>query len=72
MGVITSRITSKGQITVPKKIRESLNVVEGDSLIFEIDEDRVIIRKLPEIDLEWTRAIQPTLSEWEDDLDDEL
>ncbi len=32
-------MTSKGQITVPKKVREQLNLVPGDRLEFLVEED---------------------------------
>ncbi len=32
-----ARITSKGQITVPREIRRVLDVRPGDSLVFETD-----------------------------------
>lgn len=34
-------LSSKGQITVPKAIRELLHVENGDSLIFYIENDEV-------------------------------
>ena len=46
MEVSVSTITSKGQVTIPKEIRETLGVIEGDKLIFFIDGDRVLIRKV--------------------------
>jgi antitoxin PrlF len=33
-----STLTSKGQITIPKDVRERLGVKEGDRLIFQFDE----------------------------------
>ncbi len=39
-----SKITSKGQITVPIEIRRLLGVREGDRLLFESDGDGVRIR----------------------------
>lgn len=40
-------ITSKGQITVPKEVRNALNVQEGDVLDFVIDErGQVTVRPL--------------------------
>lgn len=34
----TSTLTSKGQVTVPKAIRERLGLQEGDVLEFSVDE----------------------------------
>lgn len=39
-----SKITSKGQITVPIEIRRLLGVREGDRLLFESDSNGVHIR----------------------------
>jgi len=36
-----SRITSKGQTTVPKAVRQALGVREGDTLAFRIEPDGV-------------------------------
>ena len=72
MEVITSKITSKGQVTVPKKVRESLGLKEGDSLGYEVNEDNAVIRRIPKIDVEWANSIENTLTEWVDELDDEL
>jgi AbrB family looped-hinge helix DNA binding protein len=39
----TSTITSKGQTTVPKEVRELLNLDAGDKLTWEISGGRVAI-----------------------------
>lgn len=39
-----ARITSKGQITVPRDIRRALGVAAGDSLLFESDSSGVHVR----------------------------
>lgn len=33
-----ARITSKGQLTIPKEVRRALGVGEGDNLLFEVNE----------------------------------
>ena len=38
----SAKMTSKGQITVPKTIRTKLNLDEGDSVIFYEDENKNI------------------------------
>jgi len=39
-----ARITSKGQITVPREIRRALGVRQGDILVFEQDGDGVRVQ----------------------------
>ena len=39
-----ARITSKGQITVPREVRRVLGVREGDRLMFESDGEGVRVR----------------------------
>lgn len=41
-----ARITSKGQITVPREIRRALGVHPGDSLLFESDRAGVRVRPM--------------------------
>lgn len=38
----TARITSKGQITIPKQVRVRLAVGPGDQLAFEFDESGLL------------------------------
>src|SRR5690554_7756284 len=38
-----SRISSKGQVTIPIEIRKRLNLKEGDKVIFVEEDDRVVI-----------------------------
>jgi len=40
-----SRISSKGQVTIPKSIRELLNLNEGDRVAFIEDNGKVVITK---------------------------
>lgn len=54
-----SRISSKGQVTIPKSIREALNVSEGDRVAFIQDEGKVIITKASLLAL---RELQDALS----------
>ncbi len=43
--MITSRITSKAQTTVPQAVRNALGVREGDELAYEIADGRVVLTK---------------------------
>jgi AbrB family looped-hinge helix DNA binding protein len=47
------KVSSKGLITLPKKIRSRLDIHDGDYLMVSSDDDRVIFRKAKiEIDYE--------------------
>jgi len=47
------KVSSKGLITLPKKIRSRLGIQEGDYLTITTDDDRIIFRKAKiEIDYE--------------------
>jgi AbrB family looped-hinge helix DNA binding protein len=41
----TAKVTSKGQITVPKHVRTKLGLAPGDELEFVEEEGRFVIRK---------------------------
>lgn len=43
--MITSKLTSKAQTTIPQPVRAALRVREGDALAYTIDGDRVILTK---------------------------
>ena len=43
--MITASITSKGQVTIPKSIRDSLKVSTGDKINFIVSEDGEVIIK---------------------------
>ena len=48
---------------MPAAIRRRLGLHPGNALAYEVDGDKVSIRKVSTIDLEWARAIERTLPE---------
>ena len=42
--VATAKITSKGQITLPKEVRELLEVHTGSVVVFEKEDDKIVIK----------------------------
>jgi antitoxin PrlF len=60
-----SKITAKGQTTVPQEVRTALNSKPGDLIAWEIESDgRVAVRRIQPLDVEYLKAVQGTLSEW--------
>ena len=41
----TTRITRKGQVTIPKDLREEFGLEEGDELLWQKAEDGIRVRK---------------------------
>lgn len=67
-----SKLTSKYQTTVPGPVREALGLSKGDTLAFEMAEDgAVTVRKATPLDVEFSRALEPLLSEWATEEDEE-
>ena len=42
-----AKITSKGQVTIPKSVRDALDLHEGDELLFRVERSRALIAKTP-------------------------
>jgi antitoxin PrlF len=64
--VITSKLRSKAQTTVPQPIRAALRLQEGDGLAYEIDGSRVILTKASN----WgAKSPFGVFSEWDGDAD---
>ncbi|WP_158044441.1 AbrB/MazE/SpoVT family DNA-binding domain-containing protein [Skermanella pratensis] len=43
--MITSKLSSKGKTTIPKRVRAALGLREGDRIAYSLEEDRVILRR---------------------------
>ena len=45
---VAARVTSKGQVTVPKVVRDALGIQEGDELVFRVQGHRAVLARTPE------------------------
>jgi len=52
----SAKLTSKGQITVPREVREALGLQTGDRLAFRIRDDGTVIVEPETLDLLSLRA----------------
>jgi antitoxin PrlF len=42
---VAARVTSKGQVTVPKAVREALGIDAGDEVIFRVEGNRAVLAR---------------------------
>ncbi|MHB9288043.1 AbrB/MazE/SpoVT family DNA-binding domain-containing protein [Halobacteriales archaeon Cl-PHB] len=41
----TTRVTRKGQVTIPQQFREAYGLDEGDEVVWQNSEDGIVVRK---------------------------
>ena len=44
-----ARLSSKGQLTVPKQVRAALGLVEGDQVVFRVEADRAVLARAADL-----------------------
>ncbi len=69
--MIRSRLSAKGQVTVPAKVRKHLHLEPGDYVAYEIRDDVAVIRRVEAFDAAFHDALGRTLDEWASDEDEE-
>ena len=67
-----SKLTGKGQTTIPRVIRAALKIVQGDHVVWEAGTDgSATIRRVQPMEIQYLRAVEGSLGEWADEADDE-
>jgi AbrB family looped-hinge helix DNA binding protein len=57
---VPATVTSKGQITLPKSVREALGLKEGDRVLFRVFEGRAVLAKVEDfLDLAGSVSVPP-------------
>lgn len=64
--MITSKLTSKAQTTIPQPVRTALQLRTGDEMAYRIEEDRVVLTRV-------TRSVRDDpfalFEEWDSEAD---
>ena len=66
-----SRLSSKGQVTIPVEVRDKLHLEPGDAVTYEIEGDRAVLRRAEPFDIAYHAAVSDTLGEWASPEDEE-
>ncbi len=65
------KLSSKGQVTVPKGVREALGLEPGDLVAYEVGDRGVTLSKVEPFDHAFHEALGGTLDEWTSREDEE-
>jgi AbrB family looped-hinge helix DNA binding protein len=58
---VPATVTSKGQVTLPKSVRESLGLKAGDRVLFRLHKGRAVLAKVPDfLDLAGSVPVPPS------------
>lgn len=46
---VSATVTSKGQVTIPKPVRDELGLQDGDRVLFRIVDGRAVLARTPDL-----------------------
>ncbi len=69
--MLLSRLSSKGQVTIPKEIRDAVRLEPGDMVAYEVRNGIVTIKRVDPLDTAFHSAVSETLDEWRTAEDDQ-
>ena len=66
-----SKLSSKGQVTIPKDVRKAIGLKPGDLVSYEVQDGIVILQRAEPFDAAFHATLSSTLEEWSSPEDDE-
>ncbi len=67
-----SKISIKGQTTIPAPVREALGLRSGDLIQYSLEDGKVMLQKFSLDDVLYLKSMEKHLSEWAGVEDDDL
>ena len=62
--VEVSKITARGQTTIPKRVRDAIGLNDRDVISFEVEDDHLIVRKVTRAQDDYLQGLSRTMNEW--------
>ena len=59
-----SRLSSKGQVTIPREIRAALHLEAGDLVAYDLKDGKAFLRRAEPFDAAYHSTLAETLEEW--------
>jgi antitoxin PrlF len=67
----TSKLSNKGQVTLPREVRQALGAQAGDTIAYEVEGNAVRLKRHGHFDTAFHAALSNTLDEWATEADEE-
>ncbi len=59
-----SRVSARGQTTIPKRIREAAGLIEGDLVTFDLRGDQIVLRRVGLAPDRYLEGFAGAMGEW--------
>lgn len=69
--MLTSKLSAKSQVTIPKEVRDRTGLKPGDIIVYEIRNGVVMLKRMEPFDAAFHAALADTLDEWSTQADSE-
>jgi AbrB family looped-hinge helix DNA binding protein len=60
----TAKVSSKGQVVLPKEVRKQMNLRPGDTVAFLPNKDGTVLRKVDPLDAAFLRLASESFADW--------
>ena len=62
--MLTSKLSTKGQVTLPKSVRDSIGAKPGDWIAYDVQGSRVTLSRVEPLNLPFHTALAQSFDEW--------
>ena len=66
-----SKLSTKGQVTIPATIRKAMGIKPGDLIVYELQGKSIKLKMIKPFDTAYHAAVSETLEEWNSPKDEE-
>ena len=66
-----SKLSTKGQVTIPATIRKTMGIKPGDLIAYELQGKSIKLKRIEPFDAAYHTAVSETLEEWNSPEDEE-
>ena len=64
-----SKVSTKGQTTIPAEVRDELGLKPGDLIQYSLEKGKLVLKKFSIQEVVYLKSMEKTLSEWDGDDD---